>query len=271
MKKISKKTIIVLVSVSVAKKAALLLIALFFSGTFFSQNITKGKIIDEQTKHPIEFATITFKGRSSGFFNGVLTSEKGYFEINLPTDTFHLKVSYTGYDDFEDDIFIDGAKELKPILLKQSTMLKEVAVTGMRSQMRFELDKKVFDVSSSVIADGASASDILQDIPSIEVSTDGAISLRGSESVTIWLNGKPSGLNADNQAQILEQLPANTIERIEVITNPSSKYSPEGTAGIINIVLKENAKAGYYGSVQVGANYNSRFGGNVSANINYTS
>ena len=271
MKKFSKKTIIFLAAFSVAKKVALVLIALFCSGAIFSQNIATGKIVDEQTKKPIEFATITFKGLSSGFFNGAMTNEKGVFEIsNLPTDTFLLKVSFTGYDDFEDQIFIGGIIEIQPILLKQSTMLQEVAVTGMRSQMRFELDKKVFDVSSSVIADGASASDILQDIPSIEVSTDGAISLRGSESVTIWLNGKPSGLNADNQAQILEQLPANTIQRIEVITNPSSKYSPEGTAGIINIVLKENTKAGYYGSVQLGGNYNSRFGGNVSANINYT-
>ena len=269
MKKISKKTTIFLVSFSLAKKITLVLIALFCSNTIFSQNITKGKIVDEQTKKPIEFATISFKGQSSGFFDGALANEKGVFEISVPTDTFLLKVSFTGYDEFEDNIFIDGAIELKPILLKPSTMLQEVAVTGISSQMRFELDKKVFDVSSSVIAEGASASDILQDIPSVEVSTDGSISLRGSESVTIWINGKPSGLNADNQAQILEQLPANTIQKVEVITNPSSKYSPEGTAGIINIVLKENAKAGYYGSVQLGGNYNGNFGGNVSANINY--
>ena len=273
MKKFSKKTIVFLVSFSIAKKIAFVLIALFCSGTIFSQNTAKGKIVDAETKRPIEFATITFRGLSSDFFNGANTDEKGAFEINdLPTDTFLLKVTFTGYDDFEDEIFIDGTIELKPIFLRQSAqVLQEVAVTGMRSQMRFELDKKVFEVASSVLADGASASDILQDIPSIEVSTDGSISLRGSESVTIWINGKPSGLNADNQSQILEQLPANTIQRIEVITNPSSRYSPEGTAGIINIVLKENTKAGYYGSVQAGANYNSRFGGNLSANINYNS
>jgi len=273
MKKIFKKYTIF--STSIAQKIALMLIALSCFGTIFAQSIAKGKIIDINTKSPIEFATITFKGLSSGFFNGALTNEKGEYEIkDLPADTFLLKVSFTGYEDFENKIFIDSLNkinDLKPILLKQSTMLKEVAVTGMRSQMRFELDKKVFDVASSVTAEGASASDILKDIPSVEVSTDGSISLRGSESVTIWINGKPSGLNADNQAQILEQLPADAIEKIEVITNPSSKYSPEGTAGIINIVLKESAKAGYYGSVQVGGNYNSMFGGNVSANINYSS
>jgi len=275
MKKLSKKTIIFLISFSTAKKLALVLIALFCTGTIFAQSIAKGKIVDAETKKPIEFVTVTFKGLSSDFFDGALTNEKGEYEVkDLPADTFLLKVSFTGYEDFENKIFIDSLhkiNELKPILLKPLTVLKEVAVTGMRSQMRFELDKKVFEVEGSVTAEGASASDILKDIPSIEVASDGAISLRGSESVTIWINGKPSGLNADNQAQILEQLPANTIQRIEVITNPSSKYSPEGTAGIINIVLKENARAGYYGSVQIGGNYNGNFGGNVSANINYNS
>jgi outer membrane receptor for ferrienterochelin and colicin len=107
----------------------------------------------------------------------------------------------------------------------------------------------------------------------VEVDTEGTVSLRGSESVTVWINGKAQGITADNQGDILEQMPAESIERIEVITNPSAKYSPEGTVGIINIVLKRDRKAGYYGSAQAGASmYDLDFGGyNASANINYSS
>ena len=110
---------------------------------------------------------------------------------------------------------------------------------------------------------------MLSNIPSVDVDNDGEVSLRGSTSVTVWINGKASGLSADNRAQILEQMPAESIERIEVITNPSAKYSPEGTSGIINIVLKENRKAGYYGSLQAGVD--TRGGWNTSGNINYNS
>ncbi|MDR2684934.1 MAG: TonB-dependent receptor [Prevotellaceae bacterium] len=272
-KNFSKKTLIILISISVVKKIALILTALFCSGAIFSQATLRGKVFDAQTKQPIEFANITIKGQISGFLGGAVTNEKGLFAVeNLPKDTFVLTVFFTGYDNFEQKIFIGNSQkiiELKPFFLNAAAqVLQEVVAEGMRSQMRFELDKKVFDVASSAITDGASASDILQDIPSVEVSADGAVSLRGSESVTIWINGKPSGLNTDNQAQILEQLPANSIERVEIITNPSAKYSPEGTAGIINIVLKENSKEGYYGSVQ--ASGNSRLGYDASANINYS-
>ena len=148
-------------------------------------------------------------------------------------------------------------------------MLQEVVVEGIRSQMRFELDKKVFSVDANIAAAGQSASELLESIPSVEVDQDGEVSLRGNSSVTVWINGKESGLTADNRAQILEQIPAETIDRIEVITNPSAKYSPEGTAGIINIVLKKDRKAGYYGSAELSAN--SRGGGNASANVNYNS
>ncbi|MDE6633039.1 MAG: TonB-dependent receptor, partial [Muribaculaceae bacterium] len=133
----------------------------------------------------------------------------------------------------------------------------------------FELDKKVFSVDANIAAAGQSASELLESIPSVEVDQDGEVSLRGNSSVTVWINGKESGLTADNRAQILEQIPAETIDRIEVITNPSAKYSPEGTAGIINIILKKDRKAGYYGSAEISAN--SRGGGNASANINFSS
>ncbi|MBR1616049.1 MAG: TonB-dependent receptor plug domain-containing protein, partial [Treponema sp.] len=124
-------------------------------------------------------------------------------------------------------------------------------------------------VDQILAAAGGSASDLLENIPSVEVTTDGEISLRGNSSVEVWINGKASGLTTDNRAEILQQIPAESIERIEVIDNPSAKYSPEGSAGIINIVLKRDRKAGYYGSLRVGANI---YGGwNTGANINYSS
>ena len=148
-------------------------------------------------------------------------------------------------------------------------MLDEIQVTGTRSTMKLKVDRKEFDVSSMITTAGQSATEVLENIPSVEVDNDGNVSLRGNSSVEIRINGRNSGLTSDNQAQILQQLPAESIEKIEIIDNPSAKFSAEGSAGIINIVLKKDRKAGYYGSVQVGAN--TRAGANTSFNINYSS
>ena len=121
--------------------------------------------------------------------------------------------------------------------------------------MRFELDKKVFTVDQNIASAGASVSDVLENIPSVDVDQEGNISLRNSEDVEIWINGKPAGLNSEKRAQVLQQMPAGTIEKIELITNPSAKYSPEGTSGIINLVMKKDRAAGYYGSIQAGIDY----------------
>lgn len=135
--------------------------------------------------------------------------------------------------------------------------------------MKLKVDRKEFDVSSMITTEGQTASEVLETIPSVEVDNDGNVSLRGNSSVEIRINGRNSGLNSDNQGQVLQQLPAESIEKIEIIDNPSSKFSAEGSAGIINIVLKKDRKAGYYGSVQVGAN--TRAGANTSFNFNYSS
>lgn len=147
--------------------------------------------------------------------------------------------------------------------------LQEIQVTGTKSTMKLKVDRKEFDVASMITTAGQSASEVLETIPSVEVDNDGNVSLRGNESVEIRINGRTSGLTSDNRAQILQQLPAESIEKIEIIDNPSAKFSAEGSAGIINIVLKKNRKAGYYGSVQAGAN--TRGGANTSFNINYNS
>ena len=160
-----------------------------------------------------------------------------------------------------------GKKQAKTEFADQ--MLDEIQVTGTRSTMKLKVDRKEFDVSSMITTAGQSATEVLENIPSVEVDNDGNVSLRGNSSVEIRINGRNSGLTSDNQAQILQQLPAESIEKIEIIDNPSAKFSAEGSAGIINIVLKKDRKAGYYGSVQVGAN--TRAGANTSFNINYSS
>ena len=147
--------------------------------------------------------------------------------------------------------------------------LGEVTVKGQKSAMKLEVDRKSFDVKQMITNAGEAASDILEKIPSVEVDNQGNVSLRGDENVEIWINGKSSGITSDNRAQILQQLPAESIDHIEVIDNPSAKFSAEGSAGIINIVLKKDRKAGYYGSVQAGVD--TRGGANTSFNINYSS
>ena len=244
-----------------------------------AQGTVRGKIVDENTGEPVEFVNIvvTPKG-STHLAGGSITDEEGSFRIDeLAYGSYVLTVSYIGYQNTTREFTLSATAKnahFKQIAISEDNqMLKEVEVTGIRSQMKFEIDKKVFNVDQAIAATGGSASEVLQNIPSVEVDTEGTVSLRGSESVTVWINGKAQGLTADNQGDILEQMPAESIERIEVITNPSAKYSPEGTVGIINIVLKRDRKAGYYGSAQAGASmYDTDFGGyNASANINYSS
>lgn len=234
-----------------------------------------GVIIDGEEKEPLSFANITVtKPGETTVIKGCSTDENGKFTItDLKEGDYVVNISFVGYLSDTRKVSItkkSSRHDIGRIVLKSdSKMLKELVVSDQRSQMSFEIDKRVFTVDQSIASTGGSASDVLVDIPSVEVDNEGVVSLRGSESVTIWINGKSSGLTADNQGDILQQMPAGSIERIEVITNPSAKHSPEGTAGIINIILKRNRKAGYYGSVQAGGD--TEGGYNAGGNINYSS
>ena len=231
-----------------------------------------GSIVNKSTGEPMDFVTIqVFDSTGKKPLQIVASSdENGNFTLTgVPDGSYIVKIMNVGSINQDRPVKISGGNvDLGTIhLADDSKVLKELVVEGVRSQMRFELDRKVFSVDANVVAAGQSASELLESIPSVEVDQDGEVSLRGNSSVTIWINGKDSGLTADNRAQILEQIPGESIDRIEVITNPSAKYSPEGTAGIINIILKKDRKAGYFGSAELGAN--TRGGGNASANINF--
>ena len=236
-----------------------------------SPGTVKGKVLDAQTNEPLEFVTISItKKGADDLPKGTITNQEGIFTVeNLPVDTFILKASMVGYVAYETDIVIaheNNIVDIPQILLHKDVVgIEEVQVKGLRSQMKFELDKKVFNVAQNIASTGGSASDVLRNIPSVKVGNKGEVSLRGNSSVTIWIDGKASGLSSQNRGQILRQLPAESIDKIEITTNPSAKYSPEGTAGIINIILKKNRKAGYYGGVQAGVDSN----GGYSANTNF--
>ncbi|MCM1291042.1 MAG: TonB-dependent receptor [Prevotella sp.] len=239
--------------------------------TLAKGNIT-GMAVNKTTGEPMDYANIQLINANTHkpLAIGGTTDDQGYFEINdVPDGKYLVRVSSIGSVDQERPVTIAGKNvEIGTIRLSDDTkMLEEVVVTGVKSQMKFELDRKVFTVDSSIAAAGQSASELLESIPSVEVDQDGEVSLRGNSSVTVWINGKESGLTADNRAQILEQIPGETIERIEVITNPSAKYSPEGSAGIINIVLKKDRRGGYFGSAEIGGN--TRGGANTGVSINY--
>ena len=243
--------------------------------TGWAQGIVKGKILDRQKSEPLGFVNIKVTEQGSDkFVGGGITDAGGNFNVTgLKDGKYTLSLTFMGYKDVTRQFEITPAKrEVQFKLLymaEDAKQLNEVTVTGQRATMKLEVDRKSFDVGQLISNAGQAASDVLDNVPSIEVDNDGNVSLRGNSSVEIWINGKASGLTSDNRAQILQQLPAESIERIEVIDNPSAKFSAEGSAGIINIVLKKDRKAGYYGSVQAGGD--TRGGANTSFNVNYNS
>ena len=243
--------------------------------TGWAQGIVKGKILDRQKSEPLGFVNIKVTEQGSDkFVGGGITDAGGNFNVTgLKDGKYTLSLTFMGYKDVTRQFEITPAKrEVQFKLLymaEDAKQLNEVTVTGQRATMKLEVDRKSFDVGQLISNAGQSASDVLDNVPSIEVDNDGNVSLRGNSSVEVWINGKASGLTSDNRAQILQQLPAESIDRVEVIDNPSAKFSAEGSAGIINIVLKKDRKAGYYGSVQAGGD--TRGGANTSFNVNYNS
>ena len=181
----------------------------------------RGKIVDAQSKEALEFVTVSVaKAGTTDLLKGTVTDIDGNFSIKgLDNGNYTLSVTFIGYKEVKKNFSITQQARnvnLRTLTIREdSKMLSEVQVTGQRAQMKFEIDKKVFDVDQNIAATGGSASDVLTNIPSVEVDSEGEVSLRGSSSVTVWINGKASGLSADNRGEILEQLPAETIQKIE--------------------------------------------------------
>lgn len=212
----------------------------------------KGQVVEAGSNQSIDYATVTvFDKASQKIQSGTTTENGGKFTLTSKSRDVYVEVSFLGYTTKRiDDISFEGRMiDLGTIKLgEDSQQLDEVVVTAEKSTTEFKLDKRVFNVGSDLSTTGASALEVLNNVPSVNVSIEGDVTLRGSGGVQILINGKPSVL-ADEAGGALGTITADMIESVEVITNPSAKYEAEGTAGIINLVLKKNEKRGINGSV----------------------
>lgn len=227
-----------------------------------------GKIVDSRTNQPVEYATVAlYNQANNSLVTGTITDGQGKFTIDgLKNGTYILKASFIGYDQLEmRDIVVDGGvKQLGTIKLSTSDAeIGEVEVVAKKKDISYQLDKKVINLSTDISADNGSAADALEGVPSVDVDIDGNVSLRGSSNFTVLIDGKPTALDA---ADVLKQTPAAMIENIEIITNPSAKYDPEGTTGIINLVTKKNVIQGLNGVVNANVGSQGRVGGDFLLN-----
>jgi len=227
---------------------------MLFSQTALAQNTITitGKIIETNNGEPIEFATVLVGDPiNQKPIVGTTTLQDGSFVLETTASDFYIEVSFIGFTTqrFDNPNITNNKIELGTVSISEdSQQLDEVVVEGEISQTVFKLDKRVFNVGADLSSTGASALEVLNNVPSVNVNIEGAVSLRGSQGVQMLINGKPSVI-ANEQGNALGTLTADMIERIEVITNPSAKYDAEGTSGIINIVLKKEEKKGLNGAV----------------------
>ena len=237
--------------------------------------IVSGIIIEKSSNKPLEFANVIIKNNAdSSKFQGTVTGSKGEFTFDkMPFGEYRIIYSFIGFDKISTPVFTLSSKQVKlnlgKLYISESiASLGEVSVTAQRSTFVNSIDRKTFNVGQDVMSKTGSVSELLQNVPSVQVDIDGNVSLRGSSNVMFLINGKPSALMGANRAAVLEQMPANSIEKIEIITNPSAKYKPDGTSGIINIVLKKDKNLGLNGLVSLNAGNDNRYNGNVSLNYN---
>lgn len=235
----------------------LILQILIFKVSLNAQNqpiLVRGIVVESVHQNPIEFATvILIEPESQAPVTGTTTRADGSFELQSDHDDFLIKITFLGFEPvWIDEINVqDGFAELGMITLMQNSQtLDEVVVRAEKSTTEFKLDKRVFNVGQDISSTGASALEVLNNVPSVSVNIEGQISLRGSSGVQVLINGKPSILASD-QGNALGTITADMLERIEVITNPSAKYDAEGTAGIINIIVKKEESKGLNGSATV--------------------
>ncbi len=226
----------------------------------------KGTLTDTKNK-AISFATVgVFRQADSSYADGVSADDDGKFVVGLPAGKYFLRVNMIGYESKVILLKEQKSIQLGTIVMKESAhQLEEVQIKSEREQMELKLDKRVFNVAANLNSAGANATEVLENIPSVTVDGEGNVSLRGNSNVRILVDGKYSGLA--NTADALQQLQANMIEKIEVVTNASARYDAQGEAGIINIVLKKDHKGGWNGAVNGNVGYNRQFGGGF--NLNY--
>ncbi|PSK88829.1 outer membrane beta-barrel family protein [Taibaiella chishuiensis] len=226
----------------------------------------RGTVTDSK-QNPVSFATVgVFRQADSGYVEGVSAGDEGDFMLDVPTGKYFLRINMIGFENKVVPVAAQKQVQLGTVVMKESShQLEEVQIKSDKEQMELKLDKRVFNVASSLNASGANATEVLENIPAVTVDGEGNISLRGNANVRILVDGKYSGLA--NSADALQQLQASMIDKIEVITNASARYDAQGQAGIINIILKKDHKGGWNGAVNGNIGYNRQFGGGF--NLNY--
>ncbi|CAA6828685.1 MAG: TonB-dependent receptor, putative [uncultured Aureispira sp.] len=244
-------------------RSILCLVLLFSLGQNLSAQKKKsitivGKVLEKNSQSPVEFATIMVAHKATkSLITGTTTTADGSFELQVDSNNFYIEVSFIGFVKQQiTDIEVVGRKVNLGVieLSEDGQLLDDVVVRAEKSEMEFKLDKKVFNVGKDLSSTGASALEILDNVPSVDVNIEGQVSLRGATGVQILINGKPSILASD-ESNALGSITAEMVEKIEVITNPSAKYDAEGTAGIINIVLKKEERKGMNGSISLNTGY----------------
>ena len=262
------------------KKTILLLcicISFNISAQMPKKNISRngsvvGKVIDANTKEPISYATIVIKDIEEKTITGGITDDKGVFNITkIPEGKNIVEIQFIGYKTFSTDVNLVSGKLKQNIgtiaLTEETSNLDEVTVIAETSTITQKVDRKVINVGKDLLSAGSTASELLNNVPSVSVdSQTGNLSLRGNENVRVLVDGKPANISA---AQLLQQIPSTSIKSIELITNPSAKYNPEGMSGLINIILHKNANQGFNGALNTGVTAGHYVRYNASTNMNY--
>jgi outer membrane receptor protein involved in Fe transport len=230
-----------------------------------------GKVVDKATSAPIEYASLgIFNMRDSSLVSGGITDGSGVFSVDkIPYGRFYLEIAFLGYKKIRvNSIVLNPNQKLANLglvkLEPSTTALSEVEIVGNRNPVEYKIDKKIVSVGSNIIAAGGSAVDALENTPSVQVDIEGNVELRGSSSFTVLIDGRPSVLKG---SEALQQIPASSIQSIEIITNPSAKFDPEGSAGIINVIMKKQKQAGFNGIVNASASTNGGYSGDFLFNL----
>lgn len=260
----------------IAKKNIILVLFLIVGCSTFAQlnGVLSGKVIDGKSKKIIEFATVSmFTQKDSNLVTGTVVKSDGTFKIKeIDRGIYSVQVSFIGYEKvWINKIEFSSSKSKIDIgkieLTPSDQNLDEVVVESEQQMVMNSIDKKVFNVEQDITSQGGTAVDVLENVPSVTVDMDGGINLRGNSGVRILIDGRPSNLSGSNPKQALEQIPASSIESIEIITNPSAKYDPDGVTGIINIVLKKNKLSGVNGGVNLSAGTRNKYNNSLNFSI----
>lgn len=229
-----------------------------------------GKVQDKEGAIPLEYATITLiNKRNPEAINGGITATDGTFAITAAAGVYDIKIEYISFQ----PVILESQKLFKNTSLGTISLqidaatLEEVTVVAEKTTVEFKLDKQVYNIGKDLTVRGGTVSDVLDNVPSVSVDVEGNVALRGNDDVRILINGKPSGLVGLNSTDALRQLPAESIERVEVITSPSARYDAEGSAGILNIILKRSKLQGLNGALTANVGDPNTYG--LSGNINY--